>query len=574
MTQFNTLSQTVLNAIDTGQIGTPVAARLIVHATADHGLLERLAARALQATGEWLAERPLRMTAFGGVDRGQLGILVLFQKGQSALVSAGTSGIGVPRLEAVVWGSRGTLAWHDSCAPLAISPDEGNAGLSQGGRRWLQHLREAIQSGDTVELRSGAAAARRQTTARSSATRRASSGFLEEQRRRQLKPQKPPYGVLLVSGDHTHQPAYAGALAADERCRLIGLVDETDVSPRRKRLNEQFAQRMNIPVLPDLKQALHRDDVHIVSICAEPARRGPIIVEAARTGKHLYLDKPLAGSLAHADQVRAAVDEAGVVGHMWSLVRTANMGRVRRAVESAALGDVGAVHFDLCFAKGQAGTAELGQPRRETLHPGKYELIDSKRELSNVGVYALVGLLWLLDKPVRRVAATTGNYFFAEHQKNDMEDFGQMLLELDGGQLASASVGRTGWHTHRGGGLNRVYVAGSKQAALFDSSLPRAELWADVEPWSAPPRDPADPMGMWGGPKEARYRREPKQDWITPADSPQTSDVEYFLDCIEAGRPSDVSARLAASATEILLAGYRSAADGESVALPLPRDTG
>jgi len=64
--------------------------------------------------------------------------------------------------------------------------------------------------------------------------------------------------------------------------------------------------------------------------------------------------------------------------------------------------------------------------------PDRFELADSKRELSNVGVYPLVQLLSLVGRNVRRVTATTGNYFFAEHQRNNMEDFGQMLLELEG----------------------------------------------------------------------------------------------------------------------------------------------
>ena len=48
-------------------------------------------------------------------------------------------------------------------------------------------------------------------------------------------------------------------------------------------------------------------------------------------------------------------------------------------------------------------------------------------------------------------------------------------------------------------------------------------------------------------------------------------DIERFVDCIEAGRASDVPAAMGAEATEVLLAAYRSAATGQVVALPLPR---
>jgi hypothetical protein len=101
--------------------------------------------------------------------------------------------------------------------------------------------------------------------------------------------------------------------------------------------------------------------------------------------------------------------------------------------ESARLGQLLAIHLDLCFAKGYAGTATLGTARRETYPPACYEVADAKRELTNIGVYPLVLLSALCGRRPRRVAAVTGNYFFAEHQQRDMEDFGQIALELEGG---------------------------------------------------------------------------------------------------------------------------------------------
>ena len=350
-----------------------------------------------------------------------------------------------------------------------------------------------------------------------------------------------------------------------------GLTDEANVSPRRRELNQQLAHRLKITVLPDLDEALARDDVHIVSICAEPRRRGRIIVQAAKAGKHLYLDKPLAGSLDDVDQIAAACREAGIVSQMFSLVRSPAASLARDLVGSERLGDLRAMHFDLTFAKGPAGTARLGTPRKETALPEVYELVESKRELTNIGVYPLVLLLWLTGQTVQRVRATTGNYFFKEHQENGMEDFGQMLLELEGGLTASISVGRTGWRSHPSGGLNRVYLIGTKEATVIDAHRPRVAVWADVEAWSAPERDPEDPMGMWGGPKAAVYTPRAKRAWITPPSPSQPSDAEHFLDCIEAGRESDVSAPLAAQATEVLLAGYESAANHRPVDLPLPR---
>ncbi len=524
MREFQVASQTIGQALKTGQIGTPVAVRIVAHLSADHGTVERLSASALEAASTWLQSQPTELTASGSAERGQVSTLARFAGGQTALVSAGSSGVGSPLLEILVFGNRGVLSW------------EGTGARSKFDRK------------GEVRNRSD----RRQSAPRPKAL-------------------SPPYGVLLVAGDHTHQPGYAADLAADKRCKLIGLTDEADVTPRRKRLNRQLAVRLGIPLLPNLREALSRDDVHIVSICAEPRRRGRIIVQAAEAGKHLYLDKPLAGSLREADEIVKAVHKANVVSHMMSLANQDIVARISQVVDSGQLGDLAAVHFDLCFAKGQAGTAKLGTPRRETPIPKRFELIDAKRELSNVGVYPLVTLLCLWDRKIKSVSATTGNYFFQEHQQQNLEDFGQMLLELDGGLTATISAGRTGWRSSRGGGLNRTYLIGTEQTAVVDANRPRVEVWADVEPWTAPEHDPADPMGMWGGPRDKKFTPRPRRDWISPSGPAGPSDVSYFLDCVEQGRQSSVSATVAAAATEALMAAYQSAATGKTVPLPLPR---
>ena len=58
--------------------------------------------------------------------------------------------------------------------------------------------------------------------------------------------------------------------------------------------------------------------------------------------------------------------------------------------------------------------------------------------------------------------------------------------------------------------------------------------------------------------------------WV-PIAARDVSDAGCFLDCLDAGRESDMSVTEAAAATEVLLAGYRSAARREVVTLPLPR---
>lgn len=533
--RLTTVAQTVRTAIDSGQIGTPVAVRLVAWLDIPSDDVPKLLASASSLAADWLSDRATRVDATGRRDE-QFTLLCEFSRGGSALISAGRCPAATPTLGLIVFGSRGMLTWeHDAGTIVATgveTPDD--------VRRQVHDALAAMP------------------VAESSVTPIAVPPV--------DKRVKPPFGLLLVSGLHTHQPNYAQALTADGRCRIIGLTDEADVPADRRTWNEQLATDLGVPVLSDLSDALRRDDIDIVSICAEPYRRGRIMVEAANAGKHLYLDKPLAGSVEVAEQIAAAVAQASVVGHMFSLAHTDYAERIRETVESGRIGELRAIHCDLCFAKGHGDTATLGNPRQESAVPERFELRDAKRELTNVGVYCVVLMLRMLDRQAVRVSATTGNYFFAEHQHHDMEDFGQMLIEFEGGVSASVSAGRAGWRSNPSTGLNRAWLWGTEGTAVIDAQGPRVEIWADAAAWTPPPRNPDDPMAMWMTPATSPFAAAAKQSWILPPES-TAGDASYFLDCIEQGRQSDVAAPLAALSTKILMSAYRSAAERKPVEL-------
>lgn len=509
-------------ALKLGHVGTVVSVRLIANLAEVPNELEGLLELLVTKAEGWLGDA-VEHSGISSGDSIQRSSLVRTSLGRSALVSAGLCVAGDPHVEVVVFGNHGTLSWEAGTvgwAPPTIEPES--------------------RKRSKMDLKRG--------------------GFV-------IGGQSPPYGVLLVSGDHTHQPGYAEALIADGRCVLLGVADGDDVTDERRQLNQRLAERLGIPLLPSLSEALARSDVHIVSVCAEPYRRGRIIVEAARAGKHLYLDKPLAGSVEDSRAIAAAVRDSGVVAHMFSQVHWDPAQRVRAIIESGELGDLIAVHCDVCFAKGHGGTADLTRRRVEHELPTRFELPDSKRELTNVGVYPIAMLLWLLREDVVRVNATTGNFFFAEHQNNDMEDFGQMLMEFRCGITATVSAGRAGWRSHPGFGLHRVCLVGSKGSFTVDAHRPRVEVWSDADPWMPPPRDPADPMGMWAPLPDSPFKADPKNDWILPTTPSWATDAQHFLDCIEQGKQSEMSAEVAAAASEVLFAAYRSAASGMSAEL-------
>lgn len=374
------------------------------------------------------------------------------------------------------------------------------------------------------------------------------------------------WGVLLIAGSHTHQEMYARAFQADPRCRLVGLTDESEIPDRRRELNQRFAAELDVPFLPHLDEALAREDVDLVSICAEPERRAKLAIQCAQAGKHLYMDKPLTTTSQAAWQLVETVKEHGVRGQVFSLVRMPMAQRAKAILESGELGELIGLHCELLFAKGIAGTADLSEPRVEKPEAERFTFIDSKRELYCVGWYPLILFQWLTGLRFTAVAGTTANYFFAEHQKNGVEDFSSLMLGMQRNIEATITVGRSGWSSHPTHGVHQLHLVGTKGCLMLDAYAPRFEVWSDAPPWTQPRTPhPEDPMGFWSS-TQVEGGVLPKTAW-SPVDPMAASDAACFLDCLERNRESDVPIAMGAHAVDVILAGYRAAATGETIPL-------
>jgi len=370
------------------------------------------------------------------------------------------------------------------------------------------------------------------------------------------------YGVLIVTGGMTHQENYARGFQEDKRCTLIGVTDERDVDERRARLNRKLAEDLKIPYLPDLDQALARGDVNVVSICTEHHRQGRVAIRCAEAGKHIYVDKPLAGNVAEARRLEAIVKQKELKSQMFTHTQMPQGQRVRRIYQSAALGDLRAIHQDLQFAKGYPGNFSIDR-RKEDPEPKMFLLPDAKRELFNIGVYSLAMARWLTGrKNFLTLRAVTGNYFFETNRKRDFEDFGSMAVTMEGGIVLAISAGRTGWKSHPGGGHFRTKLFGSKASVFIDGMASHGEISSDRQMnWKTPAENPEDPMGFWASTDQ---RKTGGTEWFFPPGS-QSPDQKAFLDRLEKGLDGEVNISDGVRVLEALFAAYRSAATGTVV---------
>lgn len=551
---LHTFWQTLRQAAASGRVGTHVFARVWIQtAAATSETPAALFQAASELADQWHTQ-PQRVFALATPQRREWTVHLAFASGATALLSV-AAGDGPPRVEGMLAGTRGVCQWEsDGCGAWCGDPP-GDARKSDADL--AAAIQAALDGGQAVSCQAG--------QWRTEEDRPLADRLPAEVRHLALSPEppgRPPYGVLLVAGGHTHQEMYGADFQSDPRCRVVGLADAAGIPPRRHALNERLARRLGVPLLPDLTAALRRPEVQLVSICAEPERRADLIVQCARAGKHLYLDKPLCASSAEAARIVAAVAEARVYSQMFSQVAWPFARRLRDAMNPQAAGPLEALHFDLLFAKGTPGTAVPGL-RREHPQPRQFERPQAKRELYNVGVYPLALVEVLLRRRVRRVYAATANYFFAEHQAADMEDFGSIVLQLDDGTIGTVVAGRTGWRSHPAAGMNRAGLVGRHRAVWFDAFRPRLAMWCDEPAWEPPPRHPDDPLFFWSTTQQ-EAGTSAKKAWLAPSGG-AASDPVAFVDCLEQGRAPEMDAAAAGRVTEVLMAAYQSAADGCAV---------
>lgn len=115
---------------------------------------------------------------------------------------------------------------------------------------------------------------------------------------------KPVHAVIIGCG--AIGPVHAAALAESEAVRLYGVCDI--LGERAQALAEPYG----CLTYPDLEQVLSDPEVDSIHICTPHYLHAEMAIRAARKGKHIVLEKPVAMNAAEAKQVSDAVSAAGV----------------------------------------------------------------------------------------------------------------------------------------------------------------------------------------------------------------------------------------------------------------------
>jgi predicted dehydrogenase len=321
---------------------------------------------------------------------------------------------------------------------------------------------------------------------------------------------------------------YAAALARVPDARLAA------VWSRSAERAQRFAAECGCAVATDRVEQLF---AHVDVVCVNSPNflHAEHAIAAARAGKHVIVEKPLAVSMEEGRAIVRACADAGVgLAYAEELPFAPKFERVRELLASGALG------------------GPLYVTQREA-HAGPYSPWFFTREEAGGGVlmdmacHGIECVRWVLGKPpVRSVAARLARLRHAE--RGPLEDHAVLHLEFDGGVGALVEAS---WALE-GGMQSRLEVWGARgyvEADLLQHTGVRAFAKDGGVPFAA--------SAGWCT---------PPADWLWENGYPQ--ELAHFLECFRSGAAPSESGDDGIAVLEILCAAYASARAGRAIELP------
>lgn len=288
----------------------------------------------------------------------------------------------------------------------------------------------------------------------------------------------------------------ARGIASHPRFELVVVADDAEVPVWAHERNQQFADARGIPYVRDVERALNDFAVHVAIVSSESERHCELSIRAARLGKHIVQDKPLATKRADSDRLLEAVEMSGVRFLMWNRNFMPAVIHAREQIAAGAIGKPFAIHADFYFAKDagpRLGTRQPGDPPIDWLTHQIAAHADGSDgglgreplgELAVEGIYPLAYIQFLTGSTVRRVFARSAAFFHQAHADNGVEDLASVSLEMDGGLVGSIAIGRIGAASHPSGGEIKLHILGDEGALVVDEAMPTVGVYYRNQPYA------------------------------------------------------------------------------------------
>ena len=261
-----------------------------------------------------------------------------------------------------------------------------------------------------------------------------------------MKDNKICFGIIgcgLIANWH------ANAINAIEGAELIGVVDSY------KQGAIDFADKYKVKVFETLENMFSDKDIDVVCICTPSGLHAPQAIMAAKAGKHVIVEKPMALNVEQADEVIKTCEDNGVKMAVISQLRFADtVVKVKNAIDSGLLGRIVAGDVYMKYYRSQEYYNKGGWR-------GTWKM-DGGGALMNQGIHG-VDLLRYIMGPVKTVSAFTRTLA----RKIEVEDTASAIVEFASGALgviqATTSVSP--------GYPRRIEISGDKGTIVLEEGV-------------------------------------------------------------------------------------------------------
>lgn len=246
------------------------------------------------------------------------------------------------------------------------------------------------------------------------------------------------------------------------------------------------------------RSVVERDDIDLIDICSPGSTHVEIAVAALEAGKHVLCEKPLANSVAEAELMVDAADQAGLRGVLamvgFSYRRVPAIIFARELVTSGRIGEIRQVRAQYLqdwlvdanspmtwrLDKEKAGSGSLGDIGAHA--------IDAVQFITGQTLASVSGVLhtFLTERPLLGESIGLGGIALAERGRVTVDDVALFTGRLSGGALGSFEATR--FATGRKNAF-RLELSGSQGAIAFD-----LERMNELEFYDA--RDPQGEQGF------------------------------------------------------------------------------
>jgi len=234
-----------------------------------------------------------------------------------------------------------------------------------------------------------------------------------------------------------------------ENCELYA------VAGRSQEKAEQFRSEFGFQRAYGSYEALLADpDVEAVYIPLPNTLHYEWAIKAARAGKHVLCEKPLAPTAAQAAEMQAAARESGVfLMEAFAYLHSPLIGAIKAELERGAIGEV--LYLENAFVTSDYDLSNI-RMRRETLGGSVYDL----------GCYCVSQAIWLLGEPddVRAVG---------DFSEAGVDRLATGLLCYPGGRRAAFTCGML-LATEQDRRLDRLQIHGTEGVLRCDAQFNQA----------------------------------------------------------------------------------------------------